>query len=149
MKSFIAIALLTVMLAGCEPGSPGAIARDTPEELAKEDTLDLCNAYGVSAKYNMAKTSEIGAELLRRKALSADEMSLVMQGKVEPGVGICAVIAAWGSPDFVTHVESASHERYEYTYEPVDTDCKLCKPSYVYFTDGVVTRIRSRTIVRE
>jgi len=128
----VAALSLASILAGC-------ISMQTDEEwLRSRSNSQLCESYH-SPMFTWVSPLHLREELERRNALTADEWSLVEQGKIAIDMSPLAVTCAWGKPDDVNRTVTAAgvHEQWVFC----ETRCS--DASYVYFESGRVVSIQN------
>ena len=119
---------LVIFLSACATESDPA--KMSEEQLEKQQTPDLCVAYGKT------RSEHIEAELVRRNLLTDEEMNLIQQKKVKTGMSTCAALAVLGAPQDINEQVSNGGDREQWVYRT----CDSCEASYVYIKNGKVVR---------
>lgn len=121
MRRVVLLAFLG--MTACVPGSPGAIATDSPQALQSETDGALCNAFGMNHQ------AKVRAELERRGTIPAAEWPDVISRQVRVGMSACAALAALGPPEAINRTASIGSFSEQWVYEGL----------YVYTNGKVVT----------
>jgi hypothetical protein len=114
------IAIAASLSVGCapEPHSPGAILIEDETSVRQEDTLSLCQAFGVNSQkiYGANGLRRIRDELTRREALTQSYWTLVDRREIGIGMSECGVLAAWGVPNQVRRNVTTLGEEVQFIY---------------------------------
>lgn len=127
-------AILPLLALGACAGSPARIAMESPDQLAAEDSIDLCAAYGVN------HGQAVLAEIERRGAVRAAFVDAVTSRKVAVGMSACEVLAAWGKPDKTEQTTTARGTTDRWVFD----DFSGYPANTVYFRNGIMSALRQR-----
>jgi hypothetical protein len=135
MKTTLAAALVTAMLAGCA-GSPVSVGLSSEEGLKSETTASLCAAYAA----NMGR-DKIERELWRRDALTTREWASVVNRKVFVGMSREAAICAWGRPEKINRTTTQYGGGEQWVYLCLTSNYRGC--NYLYLRGDTVSAIQN------
>jgi hypothetical protein len=123
----ILVGLLGVLM-GCA-GSPVAISRSTPEELAQLDDATLCRAIAQNIGAERART-----ELRRRNALTEEEWAKIARKDIGIGDRGLLLLCSAGEPTVINRTVTAYGETQQWVYRNAGV-----KSSYIYLTKGRIS----------
>jgi hypothetical protein len=129
MKRLLIISAIATLLSGCAT---------SPESMAHRSNLDICQSYGVFSASPLwaARAQSHRDELIRRKALTNEEWTIVQQRSIRIGMSQCALYASWGRPDRSNRSVAAGGVVIQHVY---NAGYRHIRPRYVYTRDGTVT----------
>lgn len=134
MKGSITVALIAALLQGCA-GSPINIANMSQAEMAQQDDITLCYAYG------HMKSANIREELLTRKSIR--NWDLIDNKRIKIGMTNAEILCSWGAPMRTYKSVGSYGVHKQYIYGTRVTcgryGCIGGVSHYVYIENGKVT----------
>jgi hypothetical protein len=112
MKLWVFTLILVCLIAGCvTPQAPEHSFAVNTADFTTATDLNLCTVYG----YGWSRAQEAKDELVKRNVFTASQWPSIEHQKIEPGMSLCAVFAAFAN----------SCAKYTNTKDPKGNDVKV------------------------
>ena len=105
MRKILVVFLALPVLVGCA-GSPFSLAMMSAEELASQESGDLCNAWAFGGH---KESGELFAELKRRDELTEDEWSSAEEEEIFIGMSELGLVCSWGYPSIYGDINESNY----------------------------------------
>lgn len=133
---------LLVVVSGCSSYEPIRISNDTPTQLQQEADPLICQYAYFSTTYTgeapRAVSERVLDEGIRRGLIRPDRADAIRHNKVSVGMNECEAHAAWGFPNVINNMTTASGSQEQWVYGTYASATSL-----LYVEDGLVTAIQN------
>lgn len=127
MKAVMSVILALFTITGCSSLTTTKHFAVNTADFATASDINLCTVYG----YGWDRAEEAKEELIHRNLFTTEEWKNIEQGRIEPGMSLCAVYASYTNScaKYVETKDAKGDKVLELIY-----DCKLSSVPYCPFT---------------
>lgn len=139
----LAYCLLFILFVGCSSVTKQDTRKVSLTNMSENTDLDICTIYG----YRLNGSSLAKKEIIKRNLFSNNEWNLVEQGKIQPGMSECALLAAYGLEGRVKQSFTKNKKTKELISKSYIFDCNksrstICPQTEVVIKNGKIYQIK-------